>query len=87
MFIDEGSDQIEIAGNTIYGLERSPLRFHRAQQVFVRGNTLVVSTPESPAIQYNNTDPQTIAKSANRVVSQGGFDASAVKLPQTGPAR
>ena len=29
MFLDEGSDQIEIAGNTIYGTARSPLQFSR----------------------------------------------------------
>ncbi len=32
MFLDEGSDQTEIVGNTIYGIDRSPLRFHRAKR-------------------------------------------------------
>jgi hypothetical protein len=27
MFLDEGSDQIEIVGNVIYGTDRSPLRY------------------------------------------------------------
>jgi hypothetical protein len=87
MFLDEGSDQMEIAENTIYGVDRSPLRFHRAQQMTVRANTLVVPTTDTPPIRYNNTRPETITQIDNRVVPQAEFDAASVKLPPTGPRK
>lgn len=87
MFLDEGSDQIEIARNVIYALARSPLRFHKAQQLIVRGNTLVTPTPDLPALRYNNTRPQTIEQIDNRVAPQSEFDSRTIHLPNTGPRR
>jgi hypothetical protein len=85
MFLDEGSDQIQIEDNVIYALTRSPLRFHKAQQMTVRGNTLVTPTPDTPALRYNNTNPQTIQQIDNRALVQTEFDATTVRLPLTGP--
>lgn len=87
MFLDEGSDQIEIAGNWIYRVDRSPLRFHRAAQMTVRDNTLVIAEPGVPPLRYNNTDPATILQSDNRVVPQAEFEASAVTFPSSGPRK
>jgi hypothetical protein len=85
MFLDEGSDQMEIARNTIYGIDRSPLRFHRAEQMAVRNNTLVVDTTATPVIRYNNTNPQTIEQRDNRIRPPTEFDAAKIVLPATGP--
>jgi hypothetical protein len=84
MFLDEGSDQIEIVDNVIYGTDRSPLRFHRAEHLTVRGNTLVVPTADTPPLRYNNTDPETIVQLGNRVVPQSDFDATKIKAPPAG---
>jgi hypothetical protein len=85
MFLDEGSDLLVIADNVIYGTDRSPLRFHRAERLTVRHNTLVVPSAATPAFRYNNTKPETIEKIDNRVLASSGFDAAAVSLPETGP--
>jgi hypothetical protein len=85
MFLDEGSDQMEIAGNTIYGIDRSPLRFHKAEQMTVRGNQLVVPNAEMPPLRYNNTREATIRQIDNRVLLPTDFDAAKVPLPATGP--
>ena len=87
MFLDEGSDQFEITGNVIFHIDRSPLRFHRAEHLSVRLNTLVVADEEMPPLRYNNTDPETIKQIENRVVTQDQFDAQAVSVPETGPRR
>jgi hypothetical protein len=87
MYLDEGSDQIEIAHNTIYGVDRSPLWFHRAFQLTVQDNTLVVPTSDTPSLAYNNTDPQTIAQLRNRVVPAKNFAPAAATVPATGPRR
>jgi hypothetical protein len=85
MFLDEGSDQIEVIDNVIYGVSRSPLRFHRAGQVTVRGNTLVLPTSDTPPLRYNNTDPRTIVQIANRIVPQSDFDAAKLEPSPAGP--
>jgi hypothetical protein len=85
MFLDEGSDQIEIAHNTIYGVDRSPLRFHRAFHLTVEDNTLVVPTADTPPLAYNNTDPQTIVQIRNRVLPPEDFDPATTTIPATDP--
>jgi hypothetical protein len=87
MFLDEGSDQIEIAHNTVYGVDRSPLRFHRAVHLTVEANTLVVPTADTPPLAYNNTDPQTIVQLRNRVLLPKDFDPATTAVPKTGPRR
>jgi len=42
MFIDEGSKELVIEGNAIYDIDRSPLRFHQAEENIVRENLLVI---------------------------------------------
>jgi hypothetical protein len=75
MFLDEGTDGFEIAGNLICGVARSPLRFHHARDNVVRDNVLVVPNQNTPEIRYNNTDPKTIRQSGNTIVNQRGFEA------------
>ncbi len=85
MFLDEGSDQIEVDHNTIYAVERSPLRFHRAQHLWVHDNLLVVPEKGVPPYRYNATDPQRVRRKNDRVVLQQQFDPRSVELPVTGP--
>ncbi len=86
MFLDEGSDQFEIVDNVIFNIDRSPLRFHKAEELSVRGNTLVVADEETAPLRYNNTRAETISQSANVVLIQRDFDPATVRLPETGPA-
>jgi hypothetical protein len=81
MFLDEGTDQTLIAGNTIYGIAKSPLRFHKAFSVRVEKNVLVTKDAQTPPIAYNSTDPATIEKIDNQVVVEAEFDRTSVKLP------
>lgn len=81
MFLDEGTDQTLIAENVIYGVAKSPLRFHRAFSVRVEKNVLVTANAETPPIMYNSTDPATIEKVDNQVVVEKDFDRESVKLP------
>ena len=85
MFLDEGSDRIEIDGNVIYGTVRSPLRFHRAERLTVRNNVLVVPSAETPPYRYNSTDAETIEKIDNQIIVQAEFNADQVEIPATGP--
>ncbi len=81
MFLDEGSDQIEIAENVIYDVDRSPLRFHKAEQLFVHDNTLVISSADVPPFRYNNTDPTTIRRRSNHILIRSQFDPSSIPPP------
>ncbi len=53
MFIDEGSKGLLIEGNAIYDIDRSPLRFHRAEENTVRENVLVLPDADTPPVRYN----------------------------------
>jgi len=64
MFLDEGSSEILIEGNTIYHIRRSPIRFHKATGNTVRSNVLV-SESNTPTFRYNATDETTMAFEAN----------------------
>ncbi len=85
MFLDEGSDQIEIDHNTIYDVVRSPLRFHRARKLRVHDNTLVVADAKTPPFRYNATDPQTIERHNNRIVLRETFSPDDGEAPLAGP--
>ncbi|TWT32952.1 right-handed parallel beta-helix repeat-containing protein [Blastopirellula retiformator] len=74
MFLDEGSDQITIAGNLIYNIARSPLRFHKAEQMFVRNNVLVCRDAATPPLRYNSTKPETVEQTDNVVLTADKFD-------------
>ena len=78
MFLDQGSDQFTIAGNVIFALDRSPLRFHQAVDNLVRDNVLVVSDDQTPAIRYNRTDPQKITQADNKIIPSKSFDVGSV---------
>jgi hypothetical protein len=67
MFIDEGSSQITIENNTIYNIERSPIRFHRAERDTIRNNRLV-GAPGVPPFRYNSTDPETMTLENNKII-------------------
>jgi hypothetical protein len=67
MFIDEGSSQITIEHNTIYHIERSPIRFHRAERDAIRNNRLVCA-PGVPPFRYNNADPATMTIEGNEII-------------------
>ena len=73
MFLDEGTTEITIRHNVIYNVERSPLRFHRAQTNHVQRNILVVEG-DTPRIRYNNTRPEDIHEVANTVLKAGEQD-------------
>jgi hypothetical protein len=67
MFIDEGSSEILIENNTIYHIERSPIRFHRAEHDTIRNNRLVC-VPGIPPFRYNSTDPNSMIYEDNEVI-------------------
>ncbi len=81
MFLDQGSDQITITDNVIYGIDRSPLRFHQAHHIDVQNNTLVVARDDMPALRYNNTNPETVRQDGNQVIVAREF-----KPPPAPPA-
>ncbi len=74
MFLDEGTDQITIDENLIHGITRSPLRFHRAEQVLVRGNVLVVPDRDVPPVRFNNTPEKNVRQEQNEVLTAEQFD-------------
>jgi len=67
MFLDEGTSDFVIEDNVIYGVVRSPLRFHKATTNLVKGNLLVCGKG-TPRIRYNATDAKNIAQQGNTVV-------------------
>lgn len=85
MFLDEGSDQVIIADNVIFNTVRSPLRFHKAEQIVVRNNNLVVPNTDTPPLRFNSTSERTIEQVENRILVRSEFDPQAVTLPMTGP--
>src|SRR5688500_1281330 len=59
IFMDEGSSEILVEGNTIYNLARSPIRFHKAEKNTLVKNTLV-APPRVPHFRYNNASENTM---------------------------
>jgi hypothetical protein len=70
LFIDEGSSEILIEGNTIEAVARSPIRFHQALRVTVRRNTLVCA-PGVPPFRFNACDERAFTFDANTVRRAG----------------
>lgn len=68
MFMDEGSTEITVEGNTIFNIARSPIRFHRAGKNLVTRNRLV-SAPGVTTFMYNATDANVIDRVANDEIS------------------
>jgi hypothetical protein len=75
MFLDEGSSEFTIAGNLIHGTAKSPLRFHKAGNLEVLENAWLLP-PDNPALHFNNTPPENITASENRILTQGDLDAA-----------
>jgi len=74
MFLDEGTMELVIEGNTIYNVPRSPLRFHKAEQNRVRRNTLVLGEGV-PVVRYNNTVAEKITLEDNTIVPAKAWTA------------
>jgi Right handed beta helix region/GH141 insertion domain len=83
MFLDEGTTEIVIEGNVIYGIARSPLRFHQARHNLVRHNTLVVGEGVPP-VRYNSTDAKDIEMVENAVPAASKWDESNVTFRDAG---
>lgn len=69
MFLDEGTAEIVVENNAIYGIDKSPLRFHKAEQNIVRNNLLVVKEGV-PHIRYNNTPEENIEQLGNTIARE-----------------
>lgn len=78
IFCDQGTSEIFIHQNLIHGVDRSPLRFHRAKSITVSHNILVYA-PEIPASTYNNTDPADICMTGNQMLSEIDFNDSEIQ--------
>lgn len=74
MFIDEGSKGLRIERNVIYDIDRSPLRFHRAEENEVLQNTLVLPDEQTPVFRFNNTPADNIQSTDNRIITADAFD-------------
>ncbi len=74
MFIDEGSKGLRIEHNVIYDIDRSPLRFHRAEENDVRHNTLVLPDAQTPVFRFNATPAENIRAADNQIMTADAFD-------------
>ncbi len=70
MFLDEGTTDIIIENNAFYGIDKSPLRFHKAGINRVRNNILGMSQ-ENPSIRYNRTEEENIKQDNNEIFLMG----------------
>uniref|UniRef100_UPI00321697B9 right-handed parallel beta-helix repeat-containing protein n=1 Tax=uncultured Draconibacterium sp. TaxID=1573823 RepID=UPI00321697B9 len=70
MFLDEGTTDVVVAGNLIYNIAKSPLRFHRATTNLVEDNYLFC-TNNNPPIRYNRTNEEDIKQVDNKIYSEG----------------
>jgi hypothetical protein len=75
MFLDEGSSEFVIEGNLIHDTARSPLRFHKAGKIEVRGNSWVLP-PNIPPMRFNRTDPADIHARDNTVLDANSLKAA-----------
>lgn len=73
MFLDEGTTDVVIAGNLIYNIAKSPLRFHKATTNLVKDNALFCGEG-IPPIRYNNTKEEDIKKTGNQIFSETDDD-------------
>lgn len=87
LFLDEGSSEFVVSKNVIYGIEKSPIRFHRAERVTVVDNWLV-HRPGVPAFRYNNAREETMTIRENQIVAADSWTppaetpASRAGIPQ-----
>lgn len=73
MFLDEGSSGFLIDNNLIHGVDRSPLRFHKAGKLDVTGNAWHLA-PNMPPLRFNNTDPALIDARDNTPVDAAALE-------------
>ncbi len=82
IFMDEGSTDIRVEGNTIYHVARSPIRFNRAGKNILAGNTLA-SALGTPTFQYTGTNPSDMTYTDNLEIADADWvppaDDAAVK--------
>ncbi len=69
MFLDQGTTDIVVAGNLIYNIAKSPLRFHMATTNLVSNNFLFCRNG-NPPIRYNTTNEEDIEKVNNYVFAE-----------------
>jgi len=73
MFLDQGTGSFTIEQNVIYGVPRSPLRFHKGWHNVVRNNVFQVRAGV-PTVRYNDTVQERIELENNTVVEEVDAD-------------
>jgi len=81
IFMDEGSSLFVVENNTIYGIARSPIRFHQAENDTLQNNRLVTA-PDVPHFRYNSTSEDRFTFRDNSLLENADW-----KLPADDPAR
>jgi len=76
IFMDEGSTEIRVDGNTIYSIARSPIRFHRAGPNTLVNNRLAAA-PGVPTFTYNAADPSVMEFKDNQEISDASWQPPA----------
>jgi hypothetical protein len=85
MFLDEGSSGFLIEENLIHGTDRSPLRFHKAEKITVRGNSWLL--PQGiPPLRFNATDPALIDARDNPELQADALAAAVSAWKEKHPA-
>jgi len=78
MFLDEGTTDIVIEDNVIFGTDRSPFRFHKATTNLVKDNVVILKQG-IPIVRYNATDPKHITLEANTEFSAADVEKAEFK--------
>jgi hypothetical protein len=76
IFMDEGSTDIVVLGNTIYNVAKSAIRFHRAGKNTIEENRLA-TPPGVPAFAFNACDASVMVFKDNREISAADWQPSA----------
>lgn len=79
-FIDEGSSAMVFEDNVIYGITRSPVRFHKAGANLLRRNILVTAEGV-PHFRYNNCSPEVMTFEDNEELIAADWGG---ELPELG---
>ncbi len=83
IFMDEGTTDLLVEGNTIHAIAKSPIRFHKAGENTIRGNTLGIG-PAAKAFTFNSTDSKVIRFENNRELPDGGDELKAAAAQDAG---
>jgi len=68
MFLDEGSSEFVVEGNTIYGVAKAPIRFHKATGLTIRKNALFTSGGGGP-FTFNACEEKAMTCADNAVTA------------------